>query len=117
MSRGRQPSWLGRDPDRIPLTSPIMGSQTFMPPIRKWPSPYLKALFRSVLTANILFILFFFIVPHDLQYVTKGLTAYGGVVLLWCSVLSFGADWRYATLGLLVSLFSFFLGSLPTLAY
>jgi len=91
-------------------------TQTAMPPIRKWSSPYTKALFRSVLTANILFILFSFIAPHNLDYVTSGLMAYGGGVLVWCSVFSFGADWRYATLGLVVSLFSIFWGGLPPLA-
>lgn len=88
-----------------------------MPPVRKWPSPFAKAMFRALLVGDVLFIWFFHVAPHELQYTTRGLTGYGGAVLFLCSLLAFKADWRYATLGLLVSSLSIFFGMLPPLAY
>jgi hypothetical protein len=87
--------------------------------VDRWPNQATERIFRLVFIANIPFIIFFFYAAeaHELQYVIRGLNLYSGLVLLVFSLLSFLADWRYALVGLLVSLVSIFLGTMPVLAY
>ena len=86
--------------------------------VENWPNDSVKILYRMVLTTDLLFVGFFFYSSpqRELQYVNREFCWCGGLVLLAASLLCFRADWRYASFGLCIGLFSVLLGLLPALS-